>query len=65
MCMTYATTYLQGIGDCGVVVKQGLRWEGAMGMSDIVDQKHCPFWRSAVEEFPRYVGKNASSIFSL
>jgi hypothetical protein len=34
MYMTYTTTYLQGIGNCGVVVKQGLRWEG-VGMSDI------------------------------
>jgi hypothetical protein len=37
MYMTYTTTtnYIHRIGNCGVVVKQGLRWEG-MGMSDIV-----------------------------
>jgi hypothetical protein len=34
MYMTYATTYLQGVGHFGVVVKQGLRWEG-VGTNDI------------------------------
>jgi len=36
MYMTYTTTYLLGIGHCGVLVKRGLRWEG-VGMSDIVE----------------------------
>jgi hypothetical protein len=64
MYMTYATTYLQGIGNCGVVVKQGLRWEG-VGMSDTVEIAKMGNVFGVAEEFPRYVGKNASSIFSL
>ena len=34
MYMTYTTTYLLGIGHCGVLVKRGLRWEG-VGTNDI------------------------------
>ena len=52
MYMTYTTTYIQGISNCGVVVKQGLRWEG-VGMSDIVEITKMGNVFGVAEKFPR------------
>ena len=51
--MTYTTTYIQGIGNCGAVVKQGLRWEG-VGMSDIVEITKMGNVFGVAEKFTRY-----------
>jgi hypothetical protein len=59
MYITYTTTYLQAISNCGVMVSQGLTGEG-VGRVHIVEIPKIGYVLGVVEKFPHQMTKNAN-----
>jgi hypothetical protein len=59
MYITYNTTYLQAVSNCGVIVSQGLTGE-SVGRFHIVETSKIGYVFGVVEKFPHQMTKNAN-----